>query len=116
MRNEQELAKLLSGGADANAKLDPQGSTPLLLASSWGDDGVGVVQLLLEHKADANAPNLHGGTPLLCASAASKNSIFINSNLNVYQYTSVRVFPCVPSECKHPCGKTRVSPLNVFSN
>ena len=68
MRNEQELAKLLSGGADANAKLDPQGSTPLLLASSWGDDGVGVVQLLLEHKADANAPNLHGGTPLLCAS------------------------------------------------
>ena len=68
MRNEQELAKLLSGGVDANAKLDPQGSTPLLLASSLGDESVGVVQLLLKRKADANAPNLQGGTPLLCAS------------------------------------------------
>ena len=54
--------------------------------------------------------------PLLWASDASKNSMFINSSLNIYRYNSVRVFPCVPGECKHPCGKIRFSPLDVLSN
>ena len=69
--------------------------------------------------ADPNGMSLSTqieSVPLLWASAASKNSIFINNSLNIYQYTSVRVFPCVPSECKHPCGKTRFSPLGALSN
>ena len=69
--------------------------------------------------ADPNGMSLSTrfeSAPLLWASAASKNSIFINSSLNIYRYTSVRVFPCVPGECKHPCGKIRFSPLDVLSN
>ena len=73
--NLEQVAQLLGGGLDVNAPLDPQGTTPLMLAAwlatpategSWS-----LVQALLAlHGADPNRPNACGGTPLLCACEA----------------------------------------------
>ena len=73
--NLEQVGQLLGGGLDVNAPLDPQGTTPLMLAvwlatpateGSWS-----LVQALLAlHGADPNRPNACGGTPLLCACEA----------------------------------------------
>ena len=71
----EEVARLLGGGLDVNAPLDPQGNTPLMLAA-WLDtpptEGAWtfVQALLVQHGADPNQPNARGGTPLLCACEA----------------------------------------------
>ena len=74
--NLEEVARLLGGGLDVDAPLDPQGTTPLILAA-WLDPSPtspgekSLVQVLLkQHGADPNRPNVHGGTPLLCACEA----------------------------------------------
>ena len=68
----EQVARLLGGGLDA--PLDPQGTTPCMLAA-WLDtpptEGAWtLVQALIQHGADPNQPNARGGTPLLCACEA----------------------------------------------
>lgn len=56
------VALLLSSGADPNAKTRVGQSTPLHSAVTLGD--IAVVKLLLSHKADVNATDKNGVTPL----------------------------------------------------
>jgi ankyrin repeat protein len=63
--NLLEVSRLLSVGADVNAK-DDHGETPLHWASQRGH--VHVVQALVEHGADAEAKDSKEWTPLHSAS------------------------------------------------
>src|SRR6516164_1228036 len=60
----QAIRTLLDNGADVNAR-DPQGNTPLILASFYASPEC--VALLLEKGADANAVNQDGVTALIRA-------------------------------------------------
>jgi len=61
-----ETARLLIGkGADVTAKGGPSGVTPLHWASaSDSEDKLRLMRLLLDNKADVNAQDAHGWTPL----------------------------------------------------
>ena len=56
------LRRLVERGVDVNARVDPDGSTPLSLAAFRGH--AGVVQVLLELGADVSSTNRDGGTAL----------------------------------------------------
>jgi ankyrin repeat protein len=62
--NLPEVERLLSVGADVNAK-DHYGDTPLHMACYRGH--VQVFQALREHGADIELKNNYGRTPLHCA-------------------------------------------------
>jgi ankyrin repeat protein len=63
--NLPEVSRLLSVGADVNAKDNREGFTPLHWASANGH--VQVVKKLREHGADIEAMTSSGSTPLHCA-------------------------------------------------
>jgi len=68
--NDIDLVRqLLDQGADINFQSDGynNGSTALSLAS--GDGHTDMVELLLDHRADPNIPDNHGGTALIWAAA-----------------------------------------------
>lgn len=67
------VERLLHQRADPEARMRHQ-ITPLLLACERAD-GVGTVQLLLAHKASADAQRDSGGTPLVAAASSGHAEI-----------------------------------------
>jgi ankyrin repeat protein len=72
--NRQMVDFLLKNGADPNARLnDPDrgltGATALHLAAGMGDERVAEVASLLSSRAEVDAKNSHGATPLILALA-----------------------------------------------
>jgi ankyrin repeat protein len=63
----EEVQRLLSRGADVNARRSVEGSTALILASNRGSTEV--VRILLDKGADVNAANMNGWTALMGAAA-----------------------------------------------
>ena len=69
---QEQVAALLAGGADINAR-NLHGDTPLILAAVYGYRDI--VRLLLTKEADINAQNIIGNTALIEAASKDKPEI-----------------------------------------
>ena len=71
--DEEELIRLLEGGADVNV-LNRLQRTPLTLAVM--KDSVSIIRILLSYGADVNAPDLYNQTPLSFAIKYKRHACF----------------------------------------
>lgn len=68
----EKLEKMLSNGADVNAK-DKNGTTVLMLYSSLSS--IDIIRALLDNGADINAVNSRGGTALIAACQKNQREV-----------------------------------------
>src|SRR5262249_46614664 len=94
----------LDGGVDVNA-LDADGSTPLLLAAVYA--GPECVELLLKKRAEVNARNKFGATPLSrAATNYEKAKLLIDAGANVKVKTKAGRTPLTLAARKYGNSKT----------
>lgn len=78
-REIKEIEQLLEGNKVSPDERGKYGDTPLIFAAEWGD--VQTVECLLHHKADPNAKNGIGITPLMLAVRRSMDTRTIDALL-----------------------------------
>jgi ankyrin repeat protein len=84
----EAVKALLSRGSDANAKDQREGDTALMWAVA--QKHVGIVRLLLEHKADVHTHTSNGFTPLLFAAQqgdADSAQMLLNAGADINEAT-----------------------------
>jgi ankyrin repeat protein len=107
--NVQEVQRILSVGADVNAK-DNDGLTPLIVASVRGH--VQVVHEFLKHGADIEAKEIHGGTALHCACANGHPAVvkaLLSGGANIFSANNHGLNPIHCAVSKGRGGKSEVS-------
>jgi ankyrin repeat protein len=89
----QAVRKLLDSGADVNAR-DPEGNTPLILASLYASPEC--LELLIEKGADVNAANKAGATPLIrAATDYEETRLLVDAGANIQVRTALGNTPLI---------------------